>query len=133
MDINLQMNKSAGYFALAIAAVLGLGIALTLAPVQTAVTVHSTLTTDSTAMRAGDVVTTVWDGQGGHQMSIDSSTYLQDGQVVIGADPTAVTINGVNFNETAESATGGLFITDTAVTMSAAATGASAIVFDSSP
>ena len=52
------MNKSAGYFALAIAAVLGLGIALTLAPVQSAVTVHSTLTDSQTAIKAGNVVAT---------------------------------------------------------------------------
>ncbi|MAH21896.1 MAG: hypothetical protein CMO12_03690 [Thaumarchaeota archaeon] len=132
MDINLLMNKSAGYFALAIAAILGLGIALTLAPVQTAVTVHSTLTTDSTAMRAGDVITTVLDGQGGIQMSIDASTYLADGQVLIAADPSAVSVNGVVYNE--DPATyGGVFMTDTAVTFSTAAIGGSAIVFDSSP
>ena len=132
MDINLQMNKSAAYFALAIAAILGLGMALTLAPVQTAVTVHSGLTDQQTALRAGDVVTTVLDGQGGIQMSIDASTYFADGQVLIAADPSAVTVNGVNFNE--DPATyGGVFMTDTAVTFSTAAIGGSAIVFDSSP
>ena len=133
MDINLQMNKSTGYFALAIAAILGLGMALTLAPVQTAVTVHSTLTDSHTALRAGDVVATVLDGQGGVQMSISSTAYFADGQVLIGADPSAVTVNGVVFNEAAETAGGGIFITDTVVTFGAAAQGGSGFVFDSSP
>ena len=132
MDINLQMNKSAGYFALAIAAVLGLGIALTLAPVQTAVTVHSTLTTDSTAMRAGDVVATVLDGQGGIQMSISATEYWQDGQAVLASDSTAMTVAGNILGEGSDSGAG-IVLTDTAITFATASNGGSAIVFDSSP
>jgi len=114
------MNKSAGYFALAIAAVLGLGMALTLAPVQTAVTVHSTLTDSQTAMKAGNVVATVIK-EGNNMYSIDS------GQGAIVGSDSQVTLAGAGYLS--------FHITGLGIGthMTAATDQTTAIVFDDSP
>ena len=107
-------------------------MALTLAPVQTAVTVHSTLTDSHTALRAGDVVATVLDGQGGVQLSISSTEYWQDGQAILASESTGFTVAGNSLAEGNYSGAG-LVLTDTIITFAAAQYGGSAIVFDSSP